>query len=222
MKLCLGCGADIGHSHHNVKRCKACASEARRRSGRAWARRNYVLRKAVAHKCLDCDDMLDNYQAQRCPTCAKKHSKEREKRWRAENLGHVMAYEVSYRPKKNEQRRANKTLQRERDRVTRIEHPEIHRAKKAKRRAAKKSAMPCWADPNAIRDIYRRAALEGKHVDHIVPLQHPLVCGLHIAANLQLLTPEENMRKGNTLDERILNTAITKDQNIYQALDAPI
>jgi len=35
-------------------------------------------------------------------------------------------------------------------------------------------------------------------VDHIIPLQHPLVSGLHLDANLRVITAEENRVKGNS------------------------
>lgn len=78
----------------------------------------------------------------------------------------------------------------------------------AKRRAMKKNAEVKWSDKQYIQDLYKNAkeansifeavGIKPKfQVDHIVPLQHPLVCGLHSEHNLQILTAEENIRKSN-------------------------
>lgn len=73
----------------------------------------------------------------------------------------------------------------------------------AKRRAAKKQAIPSWANIEKIKEIYRKAekltTITGieHQVDHIYPLQSKYMCGLHVETNLQILTKEENASKGN-------------------------
>lgn len=72
-----------------------------------------------------------------------------------------------------------------------------------KRKAAKLQAVPKWADEAKTLAIYSRAAKKTKdtgvphQVDHIIPLQSPLVCGLHYHKNLRVVTAEKNMLKGN-------------------------
>ena len=68
---------------------------------------------------------------------------------------------------------------------------------------AKRQAMPLWADREAISCIYQEAKYLQWHVDHIIPLNHPLVCGLHVEGNLQALSPKENLRKSNNFSVEI-------------------
>ena len=69
------------------------------------------------------------------------------------------------------------------------------------RRARKLFATPKWVDRNELTKIYVEAKAKKLHVDHIIPLKHKLVCGLHVPWNLQLLTPHENFRKCNSFKE---------------------
>lgn len=72
-------------------------------------------------------------------------------------------------------------------------------AKAAKRRAAKITRTPAWADLEKIKAIYL-ACPEGHHVDHIIPLQGKIVSGLHVEGNLQYLTATANLQKSNKFE----------------------
>lgn len=72
-----------------------------------------------------------------------------------------------------------------------------------KRIAIKLKAIPKWSDNSLIIEFYKKAkqltnSTGTMHqVDHIVPLQNKLVCGLHVQDNLQIITLSENASKGN-------------------------
>ena len=70
----------------------------------------------------------------------------------------------------------------------------------------KMNAMPKWANQFFMEEAYdlaaRRTAIKCGGiakwaVDHIVPLQSKLVCGLHVEHNLQVIPSVQNIRKGN-------------------------
>lgn len=64
-------------------------------------------------------------------------------------------------------------------------------------------SMPAWAGRAELRAIYLRCAMltwltgEQHHVSHIVPLNHPYVCGLTVPANLTIKTARQNMAESN-------------------------
>lgn len=60
-----------------------------------------------------------------------------------------------------------------------------------------KRAQPPWADVEKIKAVYTEARRRGMTVDHVVPLKHPLVCGLHVHTNLRIMPMVKNAAKGN-------------------------
>lgn len=79
---------------------------------------------------------------------------------------------------------------------TYLEHKDEYIARAIQYKTKRTLATPLWANLDEIKNIYNKCP-EGYHVDHIIPLQGDLVCGLHVENNLQYLTIEENLKKSN-------------------------
>jgi hypothetical protein len=92
-------------------------------------------------------------------------------------------------------------------------------AKASRRRAAKLRASTMWADHDKIEEFYKAADILGMllgewyHVDHIVPLQSKLVCGLHNEFNLQVIPASENQMKSNRWWPDMWEPLITLEEN---------
>lgn len=82
-------------------------------------------------------------------------------------------------------------------------NPHAVAEKSAKRKAAKLQATPLWYDKDKARAVYALAQFMSQHtgikwnVDHIVPLQSPHVCGLHVHTNMTFTPAAWNQSKGN-------------------------
>jgi len=118
--------------------------------------------------------------------------------WAADNAEKRREISKEY-VKRNPERRA------ETSRNNRLQNPGMYAAHYKKRQQLKRNAMPDWADEAAIKAIYDECARVSKetgvlhHVDHYYPLKNDLVCGLHVAHNLRIITAFDNLSKGNSL-----------------------
>lgn len=81
----------------------------------------------------------------------------------------------------------------------------LHQAERQRR---VKQATPKWFDAKAVLRLYLHAQRLSKrrkekyHVDHIIPIWHPEVCGLHTHQNMQVITERRNAKKGNRFSVR--------------------
>lgn len=82
----------------------------------------------------------------------------------------------------------------------------VRKFKKLRKQRLIQATIKCEKDKIAVAEMYiqaRRLTLEtgiDHCVDHIIPLAHKDVCGLHTAANLQIMTAKDNRKKGTSFD----------------------
>lgn len=146
-------------------------------------------------------------RASRCIECAKADSAE----WRRANPARFKAGLRDWYRRNEEEQKANSRARRNADpeawraaaRRWSEENPGKVSSRTARHRAADLCAMPKWANEFFIEEAYelarRRTEATGYpwEVDHIVPLNHPDVCGLHVEHNLQVIPMVANRAKGN-------------------------
>jgi len=178
--------------------CRSCVSA----YNKAYRQRNAAkIKEQQAKYYEDHSDIIKNRSAE----------------YREANREHVLEQSKErYAAKKDEQREYYQQryennpelLKRiaEKSRQWKLNNPDKVAAQTALRRARKLEATPKWADLQAIAEIYKRCSeiseqTEIAHqVDHIIPLNGDLVCGLHVESNLQIITAEENNKKNNSFN----------------------
>lgn len=143
----------------------------------------------------------------KCSECDRNASK----KWRTKNPEKAKAIRTRWCLANNERNLLNISAWRKKNPINvaraslkyRKKNAAYYAFKLATRRAAQKNAIPKWANMFFISEIYdlskKRTDATGLkwNVDHIVPIQSKLVCGLHVENNLQVITERDNFEKKN-------------------------
>jgi len=126
----------------------------------------------------------------------KERHRSNDAKWRVRNKEKIAEYSRKYAAE-------NREVVQKAQAKYRKANSDYYYAKTMERIARKKMAVPKWANEFFIEEAYCLAALRTKmlghqwHVDHIVPLQSKIVCGLHVHNNLRVIPRTENLAKGN-------------------------
>lgn len=157
----------------------------------------------------------------RCESCRREYDRDSEyrKNYAKENPEKIKAYKAEYRKRKGKELYLKERASRDLDKFAEYlkqygkEYRKNNKAKinlwAANRRSAKQRRTPAWltdVDKAAISAQYERAeALTREtgvehHVDHVIPLQGELASGLHVPANLKVITAKNNLKKSNSFE----------------------
>ena len=184
---------------HSYPKELKCCPECKKASNKAWYETNKEQEKAYmkAYHAANLEHHKANHKAYY--NSHKEQCRTRAKAGKEANKEQVKANHKAYYNSHKEQVKANM-------KVYKKANPAKMNAHSAKRRAAKRQAIPRWLTEEhekQIQHFYDVCAwlngwkMEKFEVDHIVPLQGEEVCGLHVPWNLQLLPASLNRSKGN-------------------------
>ena len=157
----------------------------------------HITPRLVKGTCIECRKVEWSVENERRKTLPKSEaSKEAGRRYYEKNKELVKAKaNIRDLEKRRESKRKWKRKNKEQQRVY-----------TNTRRRRLRDATPIWQtteDKAAIKAIYEKCARWTKEtgvryvVDHVIPLQAPNVCGLHVPDNLQVIPHAANVKKSN-------------------------
>lgn len=196
MKVCEAAGCPGTSRYYAKGMCSTCYARAHRKA------KPELYRAAEQRKRQKHGDKIRAYDRVRSRT---EERRKKTKEYYYKNIEDRKAYEKA-RAQNPERKLYMKKLRRNTIERVRASDRQRYRRDRIKRialimqrRAHKGLATPKWLSKED-KDLMRRFYAErpqGYHVDHIIPLQHRDVCGLHVPWNLQYMPATDNIQKGN-------------------------
>lgn len=143
----------------------------------------------------------------RCPPCKKQYLAEYYQKNREKALAKRKEVYAKNREKIIEESRVYRRENKDKIQDYCFRNKAKRNQRAQERRVAVRKATTPWYDPQYLRDLYENikeaeAIFKTKfHVDHIIPLTHKAVCGLHTQENFQILTAQANWIKNNRWEQ---------------------
>lgn len=188
--MCLNCRRDYGNKWYHQNKGKA----------KEIAKKTYIKNRDKNLK-RHCKWYLKNKVVEKRKSLLSYYST------RESNINSVKQYQKSnkdkYQKTQQKWRKENSDYVKRRYKKWAKQNPDKIRGYYNQRQKHIHQATPKWADMDKINEIYKESARISEetgiphHVDHIVPLVHPDVCGLHVHANLRVISATENCKKSN-------------------------
>ena len=229
-KFCKGCGYVKRRDKFSLKAknpvyCADCQKKKLRKYVKENADRvkevavNYKSRPEIKEK--NRLNSKKHYNKHKNDPEFKKKQSENAKKWYKNNREHRLEVGKKWRknnPEKAKEinRRYDKEKRREYGRKYRRENKDKLNMKRMLRFKHVQISTPSWVNMEEIQKYYKTAKylkeiLNKKFcVDHIIPLNSDIVCGLNVPWNLQILESKLNESKGNNFDGTYFNNTWSK------------
>lgn len=202
-RRCKKCGGDFAATTEHFQPLKV-----RKRNGAIW--------RGVSSECRKCRNkrFRDFYAENREDQIARAIEDKRQRRLDPEYLirDRTWSRESARRRFANLEERKKATIRNRdwraanpyRTKLFKHEQPAMKAYRAMKRYVQKLKAMPSWSNESLIKSLYEiattlTAAWHPHEVDHVYPLIHPRMCGLHVPWNLRVVPTALNQAKGNRL-----------------------